>query len=147
MKVVIVTNILIGSTWDESSYSKRVVDLVIRGEIEACATHPIIRENQLLLKQAVPNPRQKEFLEKYFANVKEVPIKHHRRVVRFDPEDDKFINAALSARAEYIITNDSHLLEVDGYEGLKIIRPKDFWCEYKGEDIFDWKDWARGIMR
>ncbi len=134
MKIVIDTNILIDSTLDELSYSKKIIDEVIHGNIEAYGTNPMIRENQLLLKKAIPNPMQKEFLEDYFAQLKEVPVKFKHRVIELDPEDDKFINAALSAEAEYIISNDDHLLQEDGYEGLKIVQPKTFWFEYKGED-------------
>lgn len=133
MNVVIDTNILIGSTWDEFSHSKRIVDEVIAGRIQAYATNPIIRENQLLLEQSVPQEDQKHFLEDYFARVIEVPITSHHEVIEWDPEDDKFINAALSAHAEYIITHDSHLLEYDGYEGLHIMKPSDFWNLYQDE--------------
>jgi putative PIN family toxin of toxin-antitoxin system len=134
MRVVIDTNILIGSTWDEFSHSKKIIDEVIKGNITACGTDPMLRENKLLLKKAIPNPKQKEFLQGYFARLKEVPVKFNHQVVDMDPEDDKFINAALSAKAGYLITNDDHLLQHNGYEGLKIVRPKDFWYEYDSED-------------
>lgn len=142
MNVVIDTNILIESTADEFSYPKRIIDEVLSGNIEAYGTNPIIRENQLLLEEIVPNENQRQFLEDYFARIIEVPVRFNHQVIDMDPEDDKFINAALSAAAEYIITNDDHLLQHDGYEGIQIKKPDDFWFSYKGED----EDTARKEM-
>jgi len=43
-----------------------------------------------------------------------------------DPDDDKFIEAALAGNCSYIITGDKLLLKVNGYQNLKIITPSDF---------------------
>lgn len=145
-KVVIDTNILIGSTQDEFAYEKRIIDEVLSGNIQAYGTNPMIRENQLLLEQSVPDPKQKDFLNKYFSYLEEVPIRFHHQVIEWDPEDDKFINAALSAEAEYIISHDAHLLDVDGFEGLKIMKPQDFWAAYKQDDDSAGRDWMLELM-
>jgi uncharacterized protein len=134
MKVVIDTNILIGSTWDEYSHSKQIIDEVISGNIEVFATNATIRENKLLLKKAVPSQQQKEFLEDYFARIQEVRPRQRLQVVKDDPEDDKFFEAALEAGAEYIITNDHHLLDIYRYKEIKVARPSDFWLEYQSGD-------------
>jgi len=134
MKVVIDTNILIGSTWDEFSHSKQIIDEVIAGNIESFATNATIRENKLLLKKAVPSQKQKEFLEDYFARIQEVRPRQRLQIVKDDPEDDKFFEAALEADVDYIITNDHHLLDIDKYRGIKVVRPSDFWLEYKNGD-------------
>ena len=47
-----------------------------------------------------------------------------------DPEDDKFISCALASNSKIIITGDKHLLNVNGYEGLEIIRPREFVKKY-----------------
>ena len=43
-----------------------------------------------------------------------------------DPEDDKLIAAALGGNAGVIITNDHHLLDLDPYGQIRILRPADF---------------------
>jgi putative PIN family toxin of toxin-antitoxin system len=43
-----------------------------------------------------------------------------------DPDDDKFIACAISGRAQYIVSGDRHLLKQSGYEGLKIVTPRQF---------------------
>jgi putative PIN family toxin of toxin-antitoxin system len=47
-----------------------------------------------------------------------------------DPGDDKFISCALASNSKIIITGDKHLLNVNGYEGLEIIRPREFFEKY-----------------
>jgi len=43
-----------------------------------------------------------------------------------DPDDDKFLEAALTARADYVVTGDKDLRTLDGYQGLKIRFPSEF---------------------
>ena len=47
-------------------------------------------------------------------------------VVKNDPSDNKFLECAIEAKADYIVTGDKHLKEVDRFEGLKIVNPKKF---------------------
>ena len=43
-----------------------------------------------------------------------------------DPDDDKFIACALSSNAKIIISGDSDLLDVNGYNEITIITPRKF---------------------
>ncbi len=43
-----------------------------------------------------------------------------------DPHDDKFIACALATGAQYVVTEDKDLLELDGYEGLRCASPAEF---------------------
>lgn len=47
-------------------------------------------------------------------------------VVKEDPDDDKFIAAAIEGQADYIISGDKPLLNIKEYHGVKIISPADF---------------------
>jgi putative PIN family toxin of toxin-antitoxin system len=50
-----------------------------------------------------------------------------------DPDDDKFVHCALAAGATHIISGDRHLLEVSGYSGVQVIRPREFTEKYLKE--------------
>jgi uncharacterized protein len=54
-----------------------------------------------------------------------IPISFNEKVCR-DPKDDMFINLALSANASFIITGDSHLLELNGFKKIAILSASDF---------------------
>ena len=43
-----------------------------------------------------------------------------------DPQDDKYIAAALEGRAQFVVTGDAHLLALGTYEGVRIVPPRVF---------------------
>ena len=43
-----------------------------------------------------------------------------------DPDDNKFLEAALAAKAEYVVTGDKDLRDIGEYEGIKIRYPQEF---------------------
>lgn len=43
-----------------------------------------------------------------------------------DPDDDKYLAAAIAGRASFVVTGDPHLLTVREYEGVRIITPRSF---------------------
>ena len=47
-------------------------------------------------------------------------------IIKDDPDDNKFIEAALEGKAEYIVTQDKHLLKIKEFKGIKIITPEEF---------------------
>lgn len=42
------------------------------------------------------------------------------------PEDDLVLAAAVSARADYLVTSDTKLLRLESYEGVQIVSPATF---------------------
>ena len=42
-----------------------------------------------------------------------------------DPHDDKFIECAVSAKADYIVSGDGDLQELKEYQGIRIISPRE----------------------
>jgi len=43
-----------------------------------------------------------------------------------DPDDDKYIAAAVEGRAGFVVAGDSDLLDVREYEGIRIVSPRVF---------------------
>lgn len=43
-----------------------------------------------------------------------------------DPKDDKFLAAALSAKADYLVSEDKDLLDLKEYQGIKIVNTEVF---------------------
>jgi putative PIN family toxin of toxin-antitoxin system len=48
------------------------------------------------------------------------------RVVKSDPDDDIYVAAALDGRADFIVSGDRHLLELEEVEGVRIVTPRRF---------------------
>jgi len=47
-----------------------------------------------------------------------------------DPDDDKFLACALACKSKMIVSGDKHLLKVNGFRGIKIIKPREFVDNY-----------------
>ncbi len=47
-----------------------------------------------------------------------------------DPDDDKFIACALVSDAKNICSGDKHLLDVNGYQGIEVLKPRAFIDKY-----------------
>ena len=47
-----------------------------------------------------------------------------------DPDDYKFVACALAPKTSVIISGDGHLLDISGYSGLEVLRPRDFADKY-----------------
>ncbi len=43
-----------------------------------------------------------------------------------DPDDDKFFACALASGSKVIISGDKHLLKVSGYQGIEVLKPREF---------------------
>ena len=57
------------------------------------------------------------------------------RYVLADPDDDPIIAAALQCGAGYIVSEDHHLLELDGFQGIRIMPRDDFLRELDHLDV------------
>lgn len=47
-------------------------------------------------------------------------------VVKSDPDDDRVLECAVAANAEYLVTGDSDLLRLDRYRSIAIVTPARF---------------------
>lgn len=43
-----------------------------------------------------------------------------------DPDDDKFLAAALAGHARLVVSGDKHLLRVSGWQGIEVCKPRTF---------------------
>jgi hypothetical protein len=55
-----------------------------------------------------------------------VRVRRHLSVVKRDPDDDKFIECAVSGRARYLITGDLDLRSIGSYGKVLIVTPAEF---------------------
>ena len=146
MKVVLDTNVLIDGFRDEYSYEKRIIDAIIKGEIEGFANRQTVQENKLILRRLIDSPDYEQELNDFFSQVNLVVNRHNIHVVS-DPEDNKILESAVEAKADYLITNDRDLLEMNDFRGIKITRAADFWVKYKDEGQDLWKQWSNFITK
>lgn len=44
-----------------------------------------------------------------------------------DPDDDKFLEAAVAGDVDYLVSGDKHLLRLDSFRGFDIVDPRTFY--------------------
>ncbi len=146
MKVVLDTNVLINGFKDDYSYEKKIIDAVRNGEIEAYANKQTLRENKLIISQLINNPQYEKELGDFFGQINWVVNRRQIRIVS-DPEDNKILESAVEAKADFLITSDNDLLKLESYNNVSITNPAQFWVKYKDEGMDLWKQWTDYITK
>jgi len=47
-----------------------------------------------------------------------------------DPDDNKFIECAIASNTKIIVSGDKHLLKITGYQGITVLKPREFVNRY-----------------
>ncbi len=126
------TNVFVSSFFGGNP--RKVVDLWKSGEVALCLSTPIVDEYiEVLRRHGLQNEKELDELLGLFAHgfhvvfTAKTPDLH---VVEKDPDDNKFIECAAALKADFIITGDRALLEIQDYMTIKIVSPKDFLSSY-----------------
>lgn len=133
MRVVLDTNIVVSRYLSPLGNPARLLTLWEEGVFDLAVSEPILAEYQRVL--AYPRIRARHQMTdeeiaavvdgfRTFALVVEPTVTLD--VIQDDPSDNKFIECALAAGAEYVVSGDPHLLGVGQYEDIQILRPADF---------------------
>ena len=128
MKVVLDTNIFISGIFWENNSSK-IIDFWRQEKITLISSLPIIKELVKVLddfKIRMPDEMIKQWKNVIIENAIIVYPKIKINLVKDDPDDNKFIEAAITGNAEYIISQDKHLLRIKKYKEIKILSPEQF---------------------
>ena len=124
--VVLDTNVLVAAAYAPASASRAIVEACLHGELEAIMSAETVREHRHILGRAVRSEAYKGRLEQFLSGGTLVVPARTPRHVPDDAEDDKFLAAALSGQAGWIVTNDHHLLVLDPCWEVRIVRPSQF---------------------
>jgi len=128
MKVVIDTNVFVSSFFGGNP--KKIIDLWKNEEIVLCLSKDVLEEYiDVLQRVGLKDENEIEELLSLFAkgfNILFTTKTPKIRVVRDDPDDDKFIECAVALKAEVIITGDKALKKLGEYMGIKILSPQEF---------------------
>ncbi len=125
-RVVVDTNVFVGSAYNPRSASRTIVTACQQGDLQLFASPATLREYELILPRAIRNRQQRDQLLDLVHQACQVQPRETPRVVPADPQDDKFVAVAVAARAVALVTNDQGVLEVGSHEGIAIQRPAAF---------------------
>jgi len=131
IRAVVDTNVFISSFFGGNP--RKIVDLWKQDRLQLCLSQAIIEEYiEVLLRLGLQNNSEIKELLSLFAkggNTLFTSSTEPVSLIADDPDDNKFIECAISLNAEYIISGDKHLLKIKKYLNIKILSPLDFMVE------------------
>jgi len=65
-------------------------------------------------------------IEEVLKTAKFVKVTNKLNVIKDHDSDNKFLECALAAKANFIVSGDKHLLKIEAYKKIKILRVIDF---------------------
>lgn len=151
MKVVIDTNILIRGDLGPYAAAVKILQAVIDKKIQAYISPPIKKEYQLKVKELLNDQKYIELLDQYLETCELMIPQERLGIIKEDPEDNKFLDLAYAVKADFLISEDHHLLDLGEYLGIEIIKPQDF--INKLTDHLDqdgqgqWQSWIKDLLQ
>ncbi len=128
-KVVIDTNIFVSGLLGSKSSSNFIIELFLQNKFTLLITHPVLRELKEILTRKplsrLANRPVDEFLTLLERQAKKVSPEEKVRIIKDDPEDNKFLECALAGKADFIISGDHHLLSLRKFRGISILNSKE----------------------
>ena len=125
MRVVLDTNVFISGIFWSGNYCSQLIDKWKNKEIELVSSINIIQELVETLrnfKVHMPETMIEEWRKVILNNSIIIESSTKVNAVKEDLEDNKFIETAVDGKAEFIIRQDKHLLNLKKYQGIKIIK-------------------------
>ena len=122
MKVVLDTNCLLQIVFPKSRY-KEIWDALFAQEYTICITSEILLEYREILERRFGSA---QFAEEVIdvldilPNVERVIPAYRFNLITADPDDNKFVDCAITAGATYIVSNDHHFQELERYDFPKV---------------------------
>jgi putative PIN family toxin of toxin-antitoxin system len=134
LKVVMDTNVFVSGVFFSGS-PHQILNAWQSGEFELVVSQEILDEYRRvgeILGEERPTIDLKPILNFVLEHAKVYPSTTLNEPVCEDPDDDKFLACALASGSKVIISGDKHLLKVSGYQGIHVLKPREFLDKYLG---------------
>jgi len=132
MKIVIDANLFISAFFWQGN-PKKVIDRVINKLDDLFISVDILNEITDVINRPKFKADKKE-TENYISEIRKmaniVDISEQINLSR-DKKDNKYIDCAIAASADFIVSGDIHLLELKEYGKIKIVKAKDYLDRYE----------------
>jgi putative PIN family toxin of toxin-antitoxin system len=129
LRFVFDNNVLISAALIKSSVPDKAFDKAMNEGILLYSCETLLELEEVLGRQKfrkyIDNSDRIAFLNKLSGKSKAVKIKDKVTLCR-DPKDNKFLELALSGKADFIISGDADLLTLHPFKNIPVISPASF---------------------
>lgn len=128
IKVVLDSNVLISALgWDGKP--KKCFDLVLENEVISFTSPDLLEELFKVMnypKFEFSEEEKEKFLEIFLKKTLIVEPEKGVEVLKVGPSNNRVLGCALEADADFIVSGDSHLLDLEEFRGIEILSPDEF---------------------
>lgn len=127
-KLAVDTNVLL-SSFIGTGPPRLVLNRIRDGVDLLCVSPPILEEYIMVLQRAGIAEGLLASLFSLFQDTDHVVLVHpsrHVDMIREDPSDNMFLECAIEAGADYLISGDQHLKRLKSFQGIEIITPREY---------------------
>jgi putative PIN family toxin of toxin-antitoxin system len=126
MRVVIDTNVFISGVYWHGA-PNNVLLAWEAGRFDVAASRAILEEYSRVLNEFEQPPEDRARWDALLGNrVHMVVPTEEIDAIPADPDDNKFLAAAVEAEAQFVVSGDKHLLALRVFRGIRILTPAAF---------------------
>jgi putative PIN family toxin of toxin-antitoxin system len=127
LKVVLDTNVIVSGLNFPKSNPAKILILVASGEITNVISRHILNETKrILINKFFWLREEVEAIEGWLKAFSKSVNPESRLAVIVDDPDNRILECGLEGQADFIISGDHHLADLENYQGIKIVDPATF---------------------
>lgn len=129
MRVVLDTNVLISGLHSAGGKPAEIFRLALKGDVQLFSSSALLKELQEVLREKFDWPRTavERTISVLSGIASVVEPTEQLSVIHADDADNRVLECAVTARADFLVTGDKrHLLPLKEFRGIKIVSPGDF---------------------
>ncbi len=130
LKIVVDTNIIVSALLKTLSNPALIISIILQGNCKLCLSEEIFTEFEEVLARHkfkhLDRLKVKELLSTLKKNSLWVVPKISVNDVAKEPSDNAFLECALEARADFLITGNIHHFPVEQFHQIRIVSPVEF---------------------
>lgn len=137
IRAVLDTNVWVSALLTPGHPPAKILEFSLTGKVRLIISPGIIREigrvwqypklKKALKKQQITSQEVEDIILKLLRVALITPGAILAEAVSGDPADDMVIACALEGKADFIISGDHHLTDLESYQGIKILAPATFY--------------------
>ncbi len=128
MRVILDTNVFVSGIFWEGNFCSQIIERWKNRKFELVSSIGIIDELIKTLRNfkiQMPEDMIEEWRNLIIENSIIIESTIKLNVIKDDPDDDKFLEIGVMGKADFIISQDRHLLKLKKYNGIKIVSPEE----------------------
>lgn len=130
LRIVLDANVFVIALINPRGKPAQILNYVFENKIRLFTSPSIIEELQRVLsypklvkRHGLEEKELKKFVSDLLSIMSLVEGKKTIEVIVEDPADNNYLSCAVDAKADFIVSGDTHLLNLREYEGTQIVTP------------------------